>query len=98
MQSMEFHRITKALSDPKRFEIIEIMACVGEMCCGDITERFSVAQPTISHHLKELVNANLVADRREGQFIYYHLRREVLTEYLVEFQRRTRITLNLDHL
>ncbi len=88
MDDLQFHRVAKALADPTRFEILEALAGSEELFCNEIRNRFNVAQPTISHHLKELANAGLVTDRREGQFIYYRLCRPVLSEYIAALQRR----------
>jgi ArsR family transcriptional regulator len=89
MNATQFQRIAKALADPRRFEILEVIASAGdEMCCGAVVECFPVAQATISHHLKELVEAGLVETRSEGQFKYLSARPEVLAEYISELQRR----------
>ncbi|MDY6940712.1 MAG: metalloregulator ArsR/SmtB family transcription factor [Cyanobacteriota bacterium] len=78
----QFERIAKALADRRRFEILQIVATQTESCCSDICDRVPVAQPTISHHLKELSNAGLVASRREGQHCYYQFRQDVFAAYL----------------
>jgi ArsR family transcriptional regulator, arsenate/arsenite/antimonite-responsive transcriptional repressor len=88
MDDFQFYRVARALADPTRFEIIEALAIVDELFCTEIKQRIKVAQPTISHHLKELANAQLVIDRREGQFVYYRLCRNVMLEYIAELQRR----------
>jgi ArsR family transcriptional regulator len=89
METAQFQRIAKALSDPRRFEILEVIASAGdELCCGDVVECFPVAQATVSHHLKELTEAGLVETRSEGQFKYLRARTEVLAEYVSELQRR----------
>ena len=89
MDSAQFHKIAKALADPRRFEILEVIASAGnEMCCGSVVECFPVAQATVSHHLKELVDAGLVETRSEGQFKYLRARPDVLTEYVAALQRR----------
>jgi ArsR family transcriptional regulator len=89
MDTVQFHRIAKALSDPRRFEVLEVIAEAGsEMCCGAVVECFPVAQATISHHLKELVDAGLVETRSEGQFKYLRARSDVLEEYTSELKRR----------
>ena len=86
----QFNRIAKALADPRRFEILEIIAASTDgLCCGDIVECFSVAQPTVSHHLKELADAGLVDIRPQGQFRYFKARTDVLADYIQELQRRT---------
>ena len=90
IDSNQFSRIAKALADPRRFEILEIIAASTDgLCCGDIVECFSVAQPTVSHHLKELADAGLVDIRPQGQFRYFKARTDVLADYIQELQRRT---------
>ena len=88
MDTNQFQRIAKALADPRRFEILDVIAAGGEMCCGAVVERFPVAQATISHHLKELADAGLVEARSEGQFKYLRARPEVLAEYIEQLGRR----------
>jgi ArsR family transcriptional regulator, arsenate/arsenite/antimonite-responsive transcriptional repressor len=89
MDATQFQRIAKALADPRRFEILEVIASAGnEMCCGAVVECFPVAQATVSHHLKELIDAGLVETRAEGQFKYLRSRPEALTAYIAELQRR----------
>lgn len=89
----QFHRIAKALSDPRRFEVLERIAQAGdELCCGSIAECFPVSQATISHHLKELAEAGLIEPRSAGQFKMFRARTDVLEAYIGELQRRTRLT------
>lgn len=72
-------KILKALSDPKRLRIVDMLSC-GELCACQILEEFHVTQPTLSHDMKLLVEAGIVKDRREGKNIYYSLDEEVLGE------------------
>ncbi len=88
MDSNQFQRIAKALADPRRFEILEVIAAGEEMCCGAVVERFSVAQATVSHHLKELTDAGLIETRADGQFKYLRARPDVLAEYVKQLNRR----------
>ncbi len=88
MDTIQFQRIAKALADPRRFEILEVIVGGGEMCCGEVVERFTVAQATVSHHLKELTDAGLIETRAEGQFKYLRARPEVLAEYVKLLGRR----------
>jgi len=65
----------KALGDPVRLEIVRKL--VGrELCVCDILETFKLSQPTVSHHLKVLKYAGLVADRKDGKWVYYRLDNE----------------------
>lgn len=67
-------RTAKALGDPTRLELLRRIAAAGEICCKDLVTLFPVSQATVSHHLKILADAGLVAVRREGQFGWYSLR------------------------
>ncbi|MFL5575748.1 MAG: ArsR/SmtB family transcription factor [Gemmatimonadaceae bacterium] len=89
MTAQEFQRVAKALSDPRRFEILERIAAAGsELACQRLCDCFPVSQATVSHHLKALAGAGLVESRREGQFMFYRTRPEVLRAYLAELRRR----------
>ncbi len=65
-------KIFKALSDPSRLEIIDILSC-GEKCACDILEDFEFTQPTLSHHMKVLIECGLIKARKEGIWNYYSL-------------------------
>lgn len=65
-------KIIKALSDPSRLKIIDILSC-GERCACDILEHFDFTQPTLSHHMKVLMDCGLVVCRKEGLWSYYSL-------------------------
>lgn len=68
----ENSKILKVISDPKRLQIIDIISC-GEMCACDILEHFDFTQPTLSHHMKILSEADLVNVRKDGLWSYYSL-------------------------
>jgi ArsR family transcriptional regulator len=63
-------RALKALADPTRFRMIQEIAAAGELSCGQLTQCFDVSQPTISHHLKLLMDAGLLIQRTEGKHHY----------------------------
>jgi len=65
-------KIIKALSDPSRLKIIDILSC-GEQCACSILEHFGFTQPTLSHHMKVLIDCELVEVRKEGLWNYYYL-------------------------
>jgi ArsR family transcriptional regulator len=83
-----FARIAKALADPRRFQILEEIANCREVGCQRLCEQFPVAQPTMSHHLKELARAGLIEPWREGQFAFYRFRADVLSDYISALQVR----------
>lgn len=88
MDHDQFHRISKALADPRRFEMLQRIASQPELGCTALTEGCALSQPTISHHVKELTNAGLLDVRRDAKFMFYQLRRKVWAEYLAEMRRR----------
>jgi ArsR family transcriptional regulator len=83
-----FARIAKALADPRRFQILEEIANCREVGCQRLCEQFPVAQPTMSHHLKELARAGLIEPWREGQFVFYRFRADILQEYVSALEAR----------
>lgn len=71
-QAIEGATVFKALSDPIRLRLMSIIASAGdEICVCDITPRFDVSGPTISHHLRVLREAGLVDCERRGTWVYY---------------------------
>ena len=79
---MGLQQTLKALSDPIRREILNILK-TGRLSAGEICDHFDVTGASISRHLSVLKEADLVRDRREGQFIYYELNASVLEEILL---------------
>ena len=88
MDAEQFNRVSRALADPRRMEILERIAHASEVACATLAGESDVSQPTISHHLKELSVAGLIKPRREAKFCYYRLDRTVWAEYLAEMRRR----------
>ncbi|MBD2113101.1 MULTISPECIES: ArsR/SmtB family transcription factor [Cyanophyceae] len=62
----------KALSDPLRLEVIELLRSQ-EMCVCDLCDRMEIAQSKLSFHLKTLREAGLISARQDGRWIYYSL-------------------------
>lgn len=65
-------KILKALSDPNRLKIIELLSC-GEKCACEILESFKFTQPTLSHHMKVLIDCGLIEARKSGIWNLYKL-------------------------
>lgn len=62
----------KAMGDPTRLRMLDLLAQqVEPLCVCDITDRFPQNQPTISHHLKLLREAGLIASEKRGIWTYY---------------------------
>lgn len=79
---MGLQNTIKALSDPIRREILEMLKG-GRMSAGEIVEHFTVSGAAISKHLSILREADLIRDTREGKFIYYDLNTSVLEEVML---------------
>ena len=82
---MSFNDTMKALADPTRREILNLLK-EGSMSAGEIAERFDMTGATISHHLSTLKKAGLVKESRQKNFIYYSLNASVLEEILLWMQ------------
>jgi ArsR family transcriptional regulator, arsenate/arsenite/antimonite-responsive transcriptional repressor len=67
MEDGQLVRILKALADSKRFRMVQELAAAGELSCGQLGARFDLAQPTVSHHLKLLVEAGVLVARQQAQ-------------------------------
>lgn len=63
----------KAIADPTRLRIIGLLAGGDELCVCDFVEPLGISQPTVSHHLKTLADAGIVARRKEGRWVHYRL-------------------------
>ncbi len=75
-QAEALARSVKALADPTRLRMISIIAASPdqEACVCDITDAFDLGQPTVSHHLKVLLDAGFLTRTRRGTWAYYRLR------------------------
>jgi ArsR family transcriptional regulator, arsenate/arsenite/antimonite-responsive transcriptional repressor len=86
-------RLFKALADPHRIKIINLLATSPEpVCVCEFTGPLGLSQPTVSHHLKKLVQARLLEREQRGTWAYYSLNRDTLGQLAasVELQGVTR--------
>lgn len=79
---MGLHQTLKALADPVRREILNLLKA-GRLSAGEITDHFPVTGASISRHLSVLKEADLIRDHREGKYIYYELNASVLEEIML---------------
>ena len=84
----ETARVFKAFCDENRLQILELLRS-GEKCACKLLDDLQISQPTLSHHMKILCDANLVQGRKEGKWVHYSINpagaeraKQLLTEQL----------------
>jgi len=82
MDRSEIEKISKALADQTRLRIFEAISAARHMNCGEIVSMRGVTPATVSHHLKILSEAGLIACRRQGQFVYSQAVPETIAAYV----------------
>lgn len=69
----------RALGDPARVRIVNLVATSDEpVCACELYEPLGLAQPTVSHHLKKLVDAGLLEREQRGKWAYFALKRDAV--------------------
>ncbi|MCA9792477.1 MAG: winged helix-turn-helix transcriptional regulator [Candidatus Eremiobacteraeota bacterium] len=87
--------VFKALSDPTRRKILELLK-EGDMSAGELAEHFDLSKPTLSKHFNVLSQADLVWRDRKGTTIVYSLNVSVLEDALLGLMNRLGISSNGD--
>lgn len=84
--------VFKALGDPTRVRLLSLIATAedGEACLCDLIEPVGLTQPTVSHHMKLLVDAGLVSREQRGKWAYYRVVNETLTTICQALEPATR--------
>ena len=78
-QAQATARLFRALADPNRVKIVNLLATnPGAVCVCEFTGPLGLSQPTVSHHLKKLLDAGLLEREQRGTWAYYSLRRDAL--------------------
>lgn len=88
METKKMAKIFKALSNPNRLEMYLKIAEAhearfetgGECCISDLMSHFNIGAPTISHHIKELVNADLIMTEKRGKFLICRVNEKLAAE------------------
>lgn len=81
MNYEELSLILKALADPKRLKIIDLLSC-GSLCACDILEHFDFTQPTLSHHMKVLEKAGIILVTKQGTWHHYQLTESFVEQFM----------------
>lgn len=77
----------KAICDSNRHKILYLLKKNGEMNATEIINKINLSQPTISHHLKILVEAEVLTSRKDGKEIYYQINEKVINHCCHNFAR-----------
>jgi ArsR family transcriptional regulator, arsenate/arsenite/antimonite-responsive transcriptional repressor len=74
-QAERLAQVFKALGDPTRVRLVSLIAAHegAEACVCDLTEPVGLSQPTVSHHLKQLVDAGLLTREQRGRWSFYRV-------------------------
>ena len=96
-EAADLARTLKALADPARLRLLSLVAAHagGEACVCDLTEPLGLSQPTVSHHLKVLVEAGLLTRDKRGVWVYYAVRPAALAAVATLFDTTGRTALAL---
>ncbi len=74
-------KIYRALGEPTRLQIVQLLAGHDELTCSEMVARLGVTPSTLSHHLALLTDCGLLAARKDGTFHRYRVRRDALTTF-----------------
>lgn len=89
MAQFDFRRALRAVADPKRRQILQMLKEKGccsiakplGLCACDIEQRLPLSQPTISHHMSVLTRAGLVEREKHGQWVWYRRNDKALKQF-----------------
>ena len=83
-EAMATAELFKALGDPARVRLVNLIATSGGAVCQcDLIEPLGLSQPTVSHHMKKLVDAGLVEREQRGKWAYFSLKRDAIEKLAV---------------
>ncbi|MCX7593650.1 MAG: metalloregulator ArsR/SmtB family transcription factor [Fischerella sp.] len=84
-EAMRLAKIFRVLGEPARLQMLSLIAAQPnkQVCACELTKPLGLSQPTVSHHLKVMYEAGLLEKERRGNWIYYRILPETLTENLL---------------
>ncbi|GBD06862.1 Transcriptional repressor SdpR [bacterium HR21] len=80
-QARHIARVARALSEPARVRLLRELARRGSMLCSEVQQFLGLAQPTVSHHIKVLLDAGLLCSQREGRYLRIWLNGEGIQQF-----------------
>ena len=83
MDPKKAEKISKALADPHRLRILkEIKKSNDCLYCSDLYTTIDLAQPSIAHHLKQLIDTELITSDKDGRNVRYYMNNRMLDDYM----------------
>ena len=95
MERKDAAKIFKALGDDHRLQILQLL-CEKEKCACDLLEALDISQPTLSHHMKILCDAQIVEAIKDGKWMHYSINIEKVTELEKMFAYLSNIKENMN--
>lgn len=83
-------KIFKALSDTTRIDILRHLLARKEISCQDLSKKFPLSQPTLSHHFSKLMDANIIVKRKNGASHFYRVNHKFLKEKGFDIKKITK--------
>ncbi len=80
MKKEELLARMESLSDGTRLEIVRLLSQSGELCACELLKQLSITQGTLSHHMKDLADSNIVTVKKQGKWCHYTLNAKSLCE------------------
>lgn len=87
LSQRRFTAISRAISDPRRFEILRRIAAQPCLACSSLRDDLPITAATLSHHISELEAAGLVETSRRGKFVDMTFCREIWDAYLADLKK-----------
>ncbi|NHA08108.1 helix-turn-helix transcriptional regulator [Mucilaginibacter sp. HC2] len=83
MDNKKIEKISRALSDANRIAILQEFKKKKDcLYCAEVNDLLDLTQPSVSHHLKQLVDAELLLPQKEGRNLKYVLNQQILDDYI----------------